>query len=459
MNGFDTDFDRYHEFLSQQLRGLHITDIRVLTKTDYLFVFSETKSILLAVSMAPSQPLLSIVTSPFDYTPLPRIEIAPIRHHVIKMKIDTISRLNNDLIIEFQGHKKADNFDIINYRLVFELIKNHPNFILMANQKIIWASHYHSLTEVRPLVPGLEYEAPLRQLSRLKRDFVNEARLYEQNLQDLVLLEHYRPLRQQLTKRERQLHKKLENLNLDLTAWNRNLTYKDVADYILTYLDVSTRLENITYDEVFYQLDPALTLADNAKQLYKRYRKARLAKAPIEEEINKANAELAQIKSLLDEGLPRTFFEIESLKARLINLHLLRPDVTIGKKLDINQKRPYMLYSDGIRYSFGRNAVQNDYLTFSLASKDDMFFHVTNHPGAHVICHQPDPDQAMIMTAASIALLLSRLETGEVAYAKVATLKKGRQLGQVILKKHQAIRLTQINPYLRDLIKNAKRHS
>ena len=262
-----------------------------------------------------------------------------------------------------------------------------------------------------------------------------------------------------MLKRERQLQKKIVNLNLDLTNWNQSLVYKDIADYILTYLDGSTHLENITYNDGVYQLDPALTLSDNAKQLYKRYRKARLAKSPIEQEIAKAGTELAQITSLLNATSPRTFFEIETLKEHLISLHLLRPEAKSGKKLDINQKRPYVLYSDGIRYSFGRNAVQNDYLTFSLASKDDMFFHVTNHPGAHVICHHPAPDQNMVKTAASLALLLSRLETGEVAYAKVATLKKGRQLGQVMLKKHQAIRLTQIDPYLSDLIKNAKRHS
>ncbi|HOJ45396.1 MAG TPA: NFACT family protein [Bacilli bacterium] len=459
MNGFNVDFDRYHDILREKLSGLHITDIRILTKTDYLFIFAETKSILLAVSLAPTRPILSIIAIPFDYSELPRVEIAPLRHHVIKMKIDAINRLNNDLIIEFVGHKKADNFELVNYRLVFELIKNHPNFILIANEKILWAAKYHALDELRPLLSGGKYETPKLQLSRIKRDFINEALLYEQRIQDEVMNANYQPLRQALSKRIRQLENKITNLTNDLNTWTNRLIYKDVADYILTYFDASTRLDEITYEDVTYELNPAFTLSDNAKQLYKRYRKARLAKTPIEQELAKAKDELIRLIAWEQQGVPRTFYELETLRQQLIDLHVINPVNKIDRKIDINQKRPYTLISDGVGYSFGRNAIQNDYLTFSLASKDDTFFHVMNHPGAHVICHHPNPDEQMIITAASLALLLSRMESGEVSFAKVNTLKKGRQSGQVIVKKHKAIRLMTVDPYLRELIKNAKRYS
>ena len=33
----------------------------------------------------------------------------------------------------------------------------------------------------------------------------------------------------------------------------------------------------------------------------------------------------------------------------------------------------------------GKNNIQNNYLTHTLASKSDYFFHVKNNPGSHVI--------------------------------------------------------------------------
>lgn len=457
MQDFDGDFQIIYDYINQKVRGLHIHEIRVLTKRDLLFVFSETKSFFLSCSLEPQQPLLAIIEAPFDYTPLNRIDNIVLKQHIFKMKIDEINRINEDVIIEFCGHKKADNYELRQYRLIFELIKNHPNMLLLCDNRLIWANRYFALDQTRPIIVGMEYNPPTKPHKQVTRDFVKKTQMYEQYLLDKVLHEKVAPLESIARKRLKQLMSKVTNLTEDLKKWNDQQVLKEVADYILTYLEPHRHQDSIEYLGHNYILDPALTLFDNAKQLYKRYRKAKLAQQPIEQQLSIAKKEIDKLNTLLDRDYGKTFFGIESLENELISLNLIKKLSKNTKKLDVNQKHPYTIVSNSISYSFGRNAIQNDHLTFNIASKDDTFFHVKNYPGAHVICHHPDPNMSMIVTAASIALLLSRLNSGEVSYTKVAYLKKGKQTGQVLMKKHNSIHIQTIDPYLDQLIKNAKR--
>jgi predicted ribosome quality control (RQC) complex YloA/Tae2 family protein len=91
---------------------------------------------------------------------------------------------------------------------------------------------------------------------------------------------------------------------------------------------------------------------------------------------------------------------------------------------------PYELIYQGTRYLFGRNALQNDYLTFKFARPTDWFFHIKDNPGAHVIIQDSQPTPKLINIAATLAILLSKRADGEVAYAQVQTLRKGKKPGK-----------------------------
>ncbi|MBQ1213708.1 MAG: DUF814 domain-containing protein, partial [Tidjanibacter sp.] len=41
--------------------------------------------------------------------------------------------------------------------------------------------------------------------------------------------------------------------------------------------------------------------------------------------------------------------------------------------------------SDGFTIYYGKNNIQNDYLTLKFADKRDIWFHVKNYPGSHVV--------------------------------------------------------------------------
>ena len=68
------------------------------------------------------------------------------------------------------------------------------------------------------------------------------------------------------------------------------------------------------------------------------------------------------------------------------------------------------LQADGLDIWVGRNNRQNDFLTLKKAHPYDLWFHVKNQPGSHVIlaCHNVTPTDAQIERAAQLAAYYSK---------------------------------------------------
>ena len=84
--------------------------------------------------------------------------------------------------------------------------------------------------------------------------------------------------------------------------------------------------------------------------------------------------------------------------------------------------------TDGKTLLVGRNNMQNDHLTFKVASKEDLWFHVKGIPGSHVILvtEGEEPTDRDYTEAASIAAYYSKA-TGDlvaVDYTRVKNIKK-----------------------------------
>ena len=103
--------------------------------------------------------------------------------------------------------------------------------------------------------------------------------------------------------------------------------------------------------------------------------------------------------------------------------------------------KPYeTLTSGGYRVYVGRNNIQNEHLTFKLAAKDDIWFHVKDMPGSHVILvtEGEEPSEQDYTEAAELAAYYSKATVGPVAvdYTMVKNVKKtpGGKPGFVIYK-------------------------
>ena len=107
----------------------------------------------------------------------------------------------------------------------------------------------------------------------------------------------------------------------------------------------------------------------------------------------------------------------------------MMPWKLLVKKLKKKTHPHYDVYRtrDGIIIYVGKNNLQNDYLTFKMASRNDMWFHVKDMPGSHIIVHAENLDEYTMRLAANIAAYFSKGKYSSsvpVNYCLVKNLKK-----------------------------------
>lgn len=132
-------------------------------------------------------------------------------------------------------------------------------------------------------------------------------------------------------------------------------------------------------------LEPGLTPVQNAQKYYKEYRKAATAEKLLIGFIEQAKEELVYLESVFD-AVSRTNGESELLEIRqeLAEQGYLKNYKNRNKVLKAQPPLRF-LSSDGYTILCGRNNKQNDKLTLKDAKNYDMWLHVHNMPGSHVI--------------------------------------------------------------------------
>jgi predicted ribosome quality control (RQC) complex YloA/Tae2 family protein len=103
--------------------------------------------------------------------------------------------------------------------------------------------------------------------------------------------------------------------------------------------------------------------------------------------------------------------------------------------------------SDGLAIYVGRNARENDELTFGLAKSDDLWLHARGTPGSHVVVRLEkgnDPPPETVRDAATLALLYSDLKKsgkGDIIYTRRKWVKKakGQAQGAVTVSQEKSV--------------------
>lgn len=290
--------------------------------------------------------------------------------------------------------------------------------------------------------------------------------------------------------------------------------YKHCGDVILTYKylikpqDTILNTDDYTTDPpsvISISLDPSLDASGNAQEYYKRFRKAKRKAEMSEEYIKEDNLAidyLRTVKTAIEAATTQEDLDAinEEIKAEVNGSHSTRsvskehssgdPNKMVGiaksgkassralreaakranakksgKSTKNNEKAlPFRRYksSDGHEIICGRSNIQNDKLTFTVASrKTDWWFHVKGLPGTHVILRpfqdEDMPSDSSILEAASLAAFFSKsiiLEEhnaaegsragklkAEVDYCPVSHVKKipGAKPGMVIYENYYSV--------------------
>lgn len=136
-------------------------------------------------------------------------------------------------------------------------------------------------------------------------------------------------------------------------------------------------------------LNPALTPHENAQIYFKKYQKAKKGQSAIAVQIEKTLAVINYLESL--ETLAENAASTEDLD--LIReewdakpeIRQTRPSSMKKRNMETPAKPRQFITAAGHQILVGRNNLQNDRLTFKIASPSDWWFHTQKIPGSHVI--------------------------------------------------------------------------
>ena len=221
------------------------------------------------------------------------------------------------------------------------------------------------------------------------------------------------------------LNRKLSNQANELNVALNREKFKVYADLISSnFYKIEKGADSVTvenfYDEmkeIKIPLDPTLDGPSNAAKYYKKYSKLKNAASFLTEQIEIGKSEISYLGSmLLNIDFAERPDEIDELYEEMEKEgYLKKKKKNNKKKKDSDENYITVKTEDGFDIYIGKNNRQNDYLTHKKAKKNDLWFHVKDAPGSHVILKNDNRDftNNSLLTAAKLAAKYSSLSKSQ----------------------------------------------
>lgn len=167
------------------------------------------------------------------------------------------------------------------------------------------------------------------------------------------------------------------------------------------------------------EVDPSVTWLENAQVYYRRAKKAKARKDAYEQMADALNSErdyLTSLRQLVTQA--ETLAELDALEADLAEAGFIKKAVKLleGKKKKSSEGDgkasagvSVLRSSDGLEILLGKSGQGNDAIVGKLSRSDDLWLHVHQMPGSHVLVRagkEDVPDQTLL-EAASLAVYYS----------------------------------------------------
>jgi predicted ribosome quality control (RQC) complex YloA/Tae2 family protein len=242
--------------------------------------------------------------------------------------------------------------------------------------------------------------------------------------------------------------RRLESLMGDLNKATRYRDYARYGELLKTHLgDIAKGQDRATVvdyfepalSELVLPLDPAKDAHGNMEDYFRKYRKYLVAEREIRPRIEAAEGALITLRSELEklergEWHPPLHGDASVTASRSAS----RPSATVRQKTPRAPFRRFISV-DGLPIFVGRNARENEQLTFGFARSHDLWFHARAVPGSHVVLRIDKgvtPPIESMRDAGTLALLYSDLKKsrrGDVIYARRSDVRKikGKSPGTV----------------------------
>ena len=230
----------------------------------------------------------------------------------------------------------------------------------------------------------------------------------------------YLPLEKALRTARDQDRRRLDAMLTSLSEESRADKYERWGHLLMAAQhDIPPGVDSIELDDLFQDnhrvtvpLDPTLTGIENAERYYEKARNTRLARTHAEERLEQIEQRAEVADQLLDElRQHRSSADVKKFakaEARRLAPFLGQQNTSTAEQI------PFRRFDLGSGYEVwvGKNAKQNDDLTFRHARKFDYWLHARGVPGSHTVLRRPgrtaQPQKTILERAASIAAFYSK---------------------------------------------------
>lgn len=232
-------------------------------------------------------------------------------------------------------------------------------------------------------------------------------------------------LLQRLRRKEKRIRSKLDGLDKRLVAVDQSQTLKQEGELLKANLHLIKRgMKSIVVQDWFddaggerkIQLEAKLTPQDNLERIFKRYKKLLRAAQSIPEERAEAQSRFDRIQHFLERAAD-TENDPEEVDHEAIKAGILDPlQVADPRKRKEPAKRVcYRSFrtARGSEIRVGRNARDNDELSFRRCRGKDIWLHTADAPGSHVVLcleGRPEAEEEELLDALHLAAHFSPLK-------------------------------------------------
>lgn len=216
----------------------------------------------------------------------------------------------------------------------------------------------------------------------------------------------------------RTINNHIKSVNKKISILNDNILKEPIADKSKKEADllaanlyrIEEKSEEIKLEDFYdgnkivkIKLDPRKTPWENINSLYNKSKKIKTSISYAKKDIPKQQDLLAYLNQLKD-FINRTssIADLEEIRDEMVENKLIKKKAKNKQKQKVSKPLHYKTSNNADIY-VGKNSKQNDYITLKLARKDDLWFHVKDNPGSHVILKTDKIDQKDIKIAAYLA--------------------------------------------------------
>jgi predicted ribosome quality control (RQC) complex YloA/Tae2 family protein len=429
--------------LSEHLIGQKFGKIFALSKFQLAIDFRLSSGKFLFISIEPNAPRVYIIKRKLrDLEKQSKLQlpfVSFLRKRLAHATLDNIKKVENERILSLNMLARDDFGNTQNYDLVIQLTGRSSNLFLLDDRGYILDSLRDTFGSGQELAS--QYKAPSRDADDKKTEerkiikqsavkifpqggfeTISEAldNFYQEKQRKQTVQAKIQSARARINrelKKKRVLNK---NLSKDLIRHGDAAKWKRFGDLLLANISTAKRTaDKITVVDYFDETIPTieikadrnLSISEAAEKYFKRYTKARNAKAEISKRLEVVDLEIDKLekkKAELELAIKQN--DLEKIESFVGKKKKQKQPSQKGKKDSGSYYREF-ISTDGFEILVGKRSKDNDYLTFRIAKSLDTWMHAADYPGSHVVIRNPNrkeiPHQTLI-EAAQLAAFYSK---------------------------------------------------